>query len=101
VDRPNLTAGPITDDPLLFARYAYPPNELGYCGGEDHRALLEQPSAGVVDGDLRQMLREFEGGWPYLELIAAANHLDARWTPGSSRSAGWVAGCSNGSDQLC
>jgi len=77
VNRPNLTtAGPITDGPLLFARYAYPPNELGYCGGEDHRALLEQTSAGVVDGDLRQRLREFEGAWPYLELIAAANHLD-------------------------
>ena len=69
---PRLTA----DGPLLFARYAYPPNELGYCGGDDHRALLEQTSAGVVDGGLRQSLREFEGAWPYLELIAAANHLD-------------------------
>jgi hypothetical protein len=67
---------PATDGPLLFARYAYPPNELGYCGGDDHRALLEQTSAGVVDGGLRQSLREFEGAWPYLELIAAANHLD-------------------------
>jgi hypothetical protein len=36
--------------PLLFARYAYPPNELGYCGGDDHRALLEQASSGLVDG---------------------------------------------------
>jgi hypothetical protein len=67
---------PRADGPLLFARYAYPPNELGYCGGDDHQALLEQTSAGVVDGDLRQRLREFEGAWPYLELIAAANHLD-------------------------
>jgi hypothetical protein len=69
-------AGPRTDGPLIFARYAYPPNELGYCGGEDHRALFEQTSAGVVDGGLRQALRQFEGAWPYLELIAAANHLD-------------------------
>ncbi|HEX7536383.1 MAG TPA: DUF6390 family protein [Dermatophilaceae bacterium] len=67
---------PPADGPLLFARYAYPPNELGYCGGDDHRALLEQTSAGVVDGGLRQRLREFEGAWPYLELIAAANQLD-------------------------
>jgi hypothetical protein len=65
----------MTAGPLLFARYAYPPNELGYCGGDDHRALLEQTSAGVVDGGLRQSLRAFEGAWPYLELIAAANHL--------------------------
>jgi Family of unknown function (DUF6390) len=68
--------GPAADGPLLFARYAYPPNELGYCGGDDHRALLEQTSAGVVDGGLRQALRAFEGAWPYLELIAAANGLD-------------------------
>lgn len=68
--------GPRADGPLLFARYAYPPNELGYCGGDDHRALLEQTSAGVVDGGLRQSLRAFEGAWPYLELIAAANGLD-------------------------
>ena len=26
--------------PLLFARYAYPPNELGYCGPGDPGALL-------------------------------------------------------------
>jgi len=72
-----VSGSPLTNDgPLLFARYAYPPNELGYCGGEDHRALLEQTAAGVVDGGLRQTLREFEGAWPYLELIAAANHLD-------------------------
>ena len=64
------------DGALLFARYAYPPNELGYCGGDDHRALLEQTSAGVADGGLRQALRGFEGAWPYLELIAAANHLE-------------------------
>ena len=72
VSGPRLAA----DGPLLFARYAYPPNELGYCGGDDHQALLEQTSAGVVDGGLRQALRGFEGAWPYLELIAAANHLD-------------------------
>lgn len=69
-------SAPAIDGPLLFARYAYPPNELGYCGGEDHRALLEQTSAAVVDGGLRQALRQFEGAWPYLELIAAANHLN-------------------------
>jgi hypothetical protein len=69
-------AGPRDDGPLVFARYAYPPNELGYCGGEDHRALLEQTSAGLVDGGLRQDLRAFDGAWPYLEVIAAANGLD-------------------------
>ena len=67
---------------LRFARYAYPPNELGYCGPDASRQLLEQVSAGVEDRDLHRLLRGFEGAWPYLQLIAAANGigdpLDAR-----------------------
>jgi hypothetical protein len=55
---------------------------LGYCGPDDSRALLEQGAAGVVNPDLTALVRGFEGAWPYLELIAAANAirdpLDAR-----------------------
>ncbi|MFJ4918851.1 DUF6390 family protein [Streptomyces sp. NPDC088725] len=51
---------------LLFARYAYPPNELGYCGPADAAALL-RPDA--TDG-IEQRAREFEGAWSYLEFIA-------------------------------
>ena len=58
--------------PLLFARYAYPPNALGYCGPQDHRALLEYTAAGVVDRGLRELAQGFEGAWPYLRLIAEA-----------------------------
>ncbi|HEX2357675.1 MAG TPA: DUF6390 family protein [Micromonosporaceae bacterium] len=58
--------------PLLFARYAYPPNSLGYCGPDDSRAMLEYASAGVSDGGLVQLARQFAGAWPYLALIAAA-----------------------------
>jgi len=61
--------------PLLFARYAYPPNELGYCGPDASRQLLEQASGGSDDGDLRHLARGFAGAWPYLELIAAANGI--------------------------
>jgi hypothetical protein len=60
---------------LRFARYAYPPNELGYCGPDASAQLLEHASTGVVDGDLRRLLRGFEGAWPYLELIASANGI--------------------------
>ena len=60
---------------LRFARYAYPPNELGYCGPDASRQLLEQVAAGVDDRDLRRLLRGFEGAWPYLQLIAAANGI--------------------------
>jgi hypothetical protein len=72
----------MTAGPLLFARYAYPPNSLGYCGPVDHLALLEYGAARVTDGGLVELARGFEGAWPYLEVIAAANGiadpLDAR-----------------------
>ena len=61
--------------PTLFARFAYPPNALGYCGPDEHRTLLEYAASGVVDGDLRSLARGFDGAWPYLELIAAANGI--------------------------
>jgi Family of unknown function (DUF6390) len=43
---------------LLFARYAYPPNALGYCGPDGAAALLHARA------------RQFEGAWSYLEFIA-------------------------------
>lgn len=63
------------DGATLFARYAYPPNELGYCGPDDHRSLLEYASAGKVDRGLAQLARGFSGAWPYLELIATATGI--------------------------
>jgi hypothetical protein len=63
------------DGPTMFARYAYPPNELGYCGPDDHRALLQYASAGVIDAGLGQLARGFSGAWPYLELIAGATGI--------------------------
>lgn len=54
----------------MFARYAYPPNERGYCGPDDHRALLEYRTAGAIDGGLASLARAFHGPWPYLQLIA-------------------------------
>ncbi|GAA3745816.1 DUF6390 family protein [Streptomyces tremellae] len=51
---------------LLFARYAYPPNELGYCGPPDASALLRAD----VPGGIARRAREFEGAWCYLEFLA-------------------------------
>ena len=62
--------------PLLFARYAYPPNALGLCGADSPRTLLQYGDAGVSDGGLAELARTFDGAWPYLELIAGANGLD-------------------------
>lgn len=67
---------------LLFARYAFPPNELGYCGPADSGQLLGYGTTGVVDPGLTALARQFSGAWPYLELIAAetgiADPLDHR-----------------------
>jgi hypothetical protein len=60
---------------LRFATYAYPPNLLGYCGPEDSAAIAEYVTAGVTDGGLVRLEQAFEGAWPYLELIAAANGI--------------------------
>lgn len=72
----------MTPGPLLFARYAFPPNERGYCGPADHCALRGYGMAGVTDSGLVRLAQAFTGAWPYLQLIAAASRipdpLDAR-----------------------
>jgi hypothetical protein len=62
----------MTDGAALFARFAYPPNALGYCGPADSVAVREYASAGVGDQGMRDLARRFDGAWPYLALIAAA-----------------------------
>ena len=62
--------------PVLFARYAYGPNRLGYCGPDAIEELFGEAAGGVADDRaLRELARGFEGAWPYLELIARANGL--------------------------
>jgi hypothetical protein len=60
--------------PVLFARYAYPPNRLGLCGPADAPALHDGAIAGA-DGELRELARGFEGAFPYLRLIADQNGM--------------------------
>ena len=60
---------------VLFARYAYPPNALGYCGPDAAGELLDLAEDGTDSAGLRRLARGFEGAWPYLELIAHANGL--------------------------
>jgi hypothetical protein len=57
----------------MFARYAYPPNVLGYCGPEDASPLLSRDSD--AEALIVRHAREFEGAWTYLELIAAAAEI--------------------------
>jgi len=60
---------------LTFARFAFPPNELGYCGPDASGELFERTSGGAAGRGLRELARGFAGAWPYLELIAASNGL--------------------------
>ena len=72
-----VIADPLTlaPGPVLFARYAYPPNSLGYCGPGDPGALLEAASDRGSSQELAHLAVQFEGAWPYLELIAGGNSI--------------------------
>ncbi len=56
---------------LLFIRYAFMPNHLGYCGGNENELLLEHAATGQADPRLTPMLTKFTGALPYLRSIAA------------------------------
>jgi hypothetical protein len=65
----------MTAGPLLFLRYALSPNERGLCGPADSSALRDRTESGASGPDVTRLIRGFEGAWPYLELIAAANRI--------------------------
>jgi Family of unknown function (DUF6390) len=60
----------------LFARYAYAPNHLGYCGPSDSAALAELASTGRTAGDVRSIASRFSGAWPYLCVLAEITGID-------------------------
>ncbi|CAA9539431.1 MAG: hypothetical protein AVDCRST_MAG73-1765 [uncultured Thermomicrobiales bacterium] len=68
--RPTPLAGS-----LRFVRYAFMPNRLRFCGGDENRTLFEYGTERVVDGGLDPLLRRFTGALPYLQLIARANAI--------------------------
>lgn len=55
----------------MFGQFAFPPNELGYCGPAD-----------ATQNELAAHAREFDGAWPYLQALADVSDigdpLDAR-----------------------
>ena len=65
--------------PVLFARYAFPPNDLGYCGPDDSAAFFARGVTGDDHG-LRAMARDFDGALPHLQLIADGAGSPTRWT---------------------
>lgn len=67
----------VVDDlgPRRFARFATPPNQLGFCGPGEAGALapyFHEP----VDAGFRELAAQFEGAYPYLRLLAGAKGHD-------------------------
>ncbi|MGH2703821.1 MAG: DUF6390 family protein [Actinomycetota bacterium] len=60
---------------LLFVQYAFMPNRLGYCGGNDNALLFDHAVAGDADPKLAPFLARFTGAFPYLRTIAEANGI--------------------------
>ena len=71
----------------LFASYAFPPNELGYCGPPDSSVLLNGRGPAAID----RHAQGFDGAWPYLEEIAAATGAADPLDPDVVRTY-WVGG---------
>jgi len=54
----------------MFARYAYAPNKLGYCGPPDAVTMAGS------EGDVRAVARRFSGAWPYLRVMARMTGIE-------------------------
>jgi uncharacterized protein DUF6390 len=77
--------GPATSDwarpvapapgPIRFARYAFGPNSLGYCGPDEAGELFAQATLGHDLRTLRDLAGRFEGAYPYLCLIARSSGI--------------------------
>jgi Family of unknown function (DUF6390) len=78
----------------LFARYAYPPNELGHCGPPGAAAMFAGGAHGAGPGEAAQVRARapaFQGAWAYLELLAGVAGLDDPLHP-DVVSAYWLGG---------
>ncbi|HEY7909737.1 MAG TPA: DUF6390 family protein [Thermomicrobiales bacterium] len=58
-----------------FIRYAFMPNKLRYCGGDDNSEMFAYALAEVREPPLETILRKFSGAMPYLTLIARSNGI--------------------------
>lgn len=65
----------MTQGARLFGRYAFPPNVLGYCGPGD-TGLTEGLVSAEASVELARVVQQFEGAWPYLELIGGCTGRD-------------------------
>src|SRR3989338_5952878 len=57
---------------VLCSRYAFKPNELGYCGPDEAAGLFEMTLAGQRTRGYEYLLKHFQTLHPYLSLIAGS-----------------------------
>ena len=69
------------DGMVRFIRYAFMPNRLRYCGGNENRLLFDHAVEHVVDGGLKAHLQRFTGALPYLQLIACTSGIADPFDP--------------------
>jgi hypothetical protein len=57
-------------------QFAFPPNSLHYCGPEKQADIRGYLETHTNDKGLHSLLTRFETLYPYLQLIAGANHIN-------------------------
>jgi hypothetical protein len=75
---PMATVHPPTrplDGTTRFIHYAFMPNKLRYCGGDDNSEMFAYALAATREPPLDAILRKFTGAMPYLTLIARSNAI--------------------------
>jgi hypothetical protein len=60
-----VTAAELDVGAQMFARYAYAPNHLGFCGPPNPELLLEGTRTSIETA-----ARQFTGAWPYLQVLS-------------------------------
>lgn len=55
----------------FFARYAYAPNHLGYCGPPEAEVLRSGSEA-----EVRAVAKRFSGAWPYLQVLSRMTGIE-------------------------
>lgn len=63
------------DGILRCAKYAFSPNQLGYCGPNKNQDLFEYCQTQTVDAGLNNILKKFQTLYPYLSFIAKENRI--------------------------
>lgn len=73
---PTHVVRPATEGEQLFARFAFAPNHLGYCGPAESATLFDLAVSGHSDADVETIAQGFSGAWPYLALLAELAGID-------------------------